>query len=109
MDAARSGILAAQSLCGAWAVCREENVFETANALLSLAELDGIDPDVLPSFQWILGRQRDDGSWDASAQLRIPSQHGDAARVAIDSNRIFTTATALDAISTALQKMHLPR
>lgn len=59
------------------------------------------------AVQWLLFAQRSDGSWDASARLRVPMpEHVDADGSertidALDENRLFTTAAVVAALSLA--------
>ena len=53
---------------------------------------------------WLAGAQEEDGSWPASARMRVPlpgqvDPAGDLAANALDENRLFTTAAAAAALS----------
>lgn len=85
-----------------------DSTFATAGALhiLTAADIRPIPHDLISqSALWLLSHQRTDGSWPASAWLRIPPAHIIRPRkntkgmfAVLDQKRIFTTATVLSAL-----------
>jgi hypothetical protein len=90
------------------------SVFATALCAGMLAGAPRRDDDaervLANAVRWLLGEQRADGSWPASALMQMPPPDAEdgAARpeantVSADEHRLFTTATVARALATAYQ------
>jgi squalene cyclase len=87
---------------------RPQNPFESALLLSSLLWLPDIakDEDVWPLVDQLVEDQAPDGSWSSRPMLRVtrrdclePWKPGDPDPLFRDQNRLFTTATVMDAFS----------
>lgn len=99
-------VLSNQNEDGGWGIAGS-NTIDTAMCVRALAILQACGPnlieaiDLLEGVAWLLEHQGSDGSWPASPILRVPPPHGDRVpTVYADTNRVISSALALDALCT---------
>ena len=88
--------------------CAHEGAFDEALLLSSLVQLnpDVLDLKVSRLVDKLLQDQKSDGSWESDSILRVtrrdcfePWRPGDSDALFVDTNRLFTTSTAIEALS----------
>jgi hypothetical protein len=109
----------ARARAGAWALQRLENpgacgAFELANLIATLVHSSAMDdPRWAKALDALLALQESNGQWPASARMRVPDpgdpdpdRHGEwleggriEGAVVVDQRGVFTTATALRALT----------
>lgn len=93
------------------AAYEDDSAFATALCVQNMALADRDDhvrQVIAGAVRWLIAQQRPDGSWRASAQMRVPpphavdpEKHAEGTSVFLDERRIFTTATVLAALKMA--------
>ncbi len=91
------------------------NAFDAALKLISLTALQRNYEEIRTATRELMDRQKDDGLWPASAFLRLTSPEVIAPWATLDSgpiyqdlNAVFTTATAVSALSRSFKKQPQP-